>query len=79
MSRTYHHGERRLRVRGIRQDPTDLRRLARALIDLGQAQAEAEAEAEYQKQTRRKTNQKQKGNSKQSGRVPTDTGRKEAA
>lgn len=79
MSRTYHHGERRLRVRGIRQDPTDLRRLARALIDLGQAQAEAEAEAEHQKQTQRRTKEKQKGNSKQSGRVPTDTSRKEAA
>jgi phage terminase large subunit len=79
MSRTYHHGERRLRVRGIKQDPTDLRRLARALIDLGQAQAEAEAEAEHRKQTRRKTNQKQKGNSKQSGRGSADTSRKEAA
>ncbi|MGC2372404.1 MAG: hypothetical protein WA484_00885 [Solirubrobacteraceae bacterium] len=79
MSRTYHHGERRLRVRGIRQDPTDLRRLARALIDLGQAQAEAEAEAEHRKQTRRKTNQKQKGNSKQSGRGSADASRKEAA
>lgn len=79
MSRTYHHSERRLRVRGIRQDPTDLRRLARALIDLGQAQAEAEAEAEYRKQTQRKTKQKQKGNSKQSGRESTDTSHKEAA
>jgi hypothetical protein len=79
MSRTYHHGERRLRVRGIRQNPTDLRRLARALIDLGQAQAEAEAEAEYQKQTRRKTKQKQKSNGKQTGRTSTDASRKEAA
>jgi hypothetical protein len=49
MSRTYHHGERRIRVRGVRR-PTDLRRLARALIELEyqQAQIEAEAEAEYQ-------------------------------
>jgi hypothetical protein len=46
MSRTFHHGERRIRVRGIKRDPTDLRRLARALIELAQAQAEAEAEAE---------------------------------
>jgi hypothetical protein len=60
MSRTYHHGERRLRVRGIRQDPTDLRRLARALIDLAQAQAEAEAEAEH-KNNQRKTKRKPKG------------------
>lgn len=79
MSRTYHHGERRLRVRGIRQDPTDLRRLARALIDVAQAQLEAEAEAEHRKQTRHKTKQKQKGNNKQSGRTFTDTGHKEAA
>jgi len=49
MSRTYHHGERRIRVRGIRR-PTDLRRLARTLIELeySRAQAEAEAEAEQQ-------------------------------
>ena len=46
MSRTFHHGERRIRVRGIKRDPTDLRRLARALIELAQAQAEAEAETE---------------------------------
>ncbi len=49
MSRTYHHGkDRRIRVRGVRR-PTDLRRLARALIELeySQAQAEAEAKAEY--------------------------------
>jgi hypothetical protein len=46
MSRTYHHGkDRRIRVRGVRR-PTDLRRLARVLIDLEQARAEAEAQAE---------------------------------
>ena len=45
MSRTFHHGERRIRARGIRQDPPDLRRLARALIALAEAQAEAEAQA----------------------------------
>ena len=39
MSRTYHHGkDRRLRVRGIRR-PTDLRRLARVLIELEAAKA----------------------------------------
>jgi hypothetical protein len=79
MSRTYHHGERRLRVRDIRQDPTDLRRLARALIDVAQAQLEAEAEAEHRKQTRHKTKQKQQSNGKQTGRASTDTSRKEAA
>jgi hypothetical protein len=47
MSRTYHQGDRRIRVRGIKRKPTDLRRLARVLIDLEQAKAEAEAEAEH--------------------------------
>lgn len=70
MSRTYHHGERRLRVRGIRQDPTDLRRLSRALLDLAQAQTEAEAEAEYHAQMK----QKPRRNRKQA-----DDGRMEAA
>jgi hypothetical protein len=51
MSRTYHHGkDRRIRVRGIRR-PTDVRRLARALIDLEAAQVEAEAKAEHQDKT----------------------------
>jgi len=45
MSRTFRHGERRIRARGIRQDPPDLRRLARALIALAEAQAEADAQA----------------------------------
>jgi hypothetical protein len=56
MSRTYHHGkDRRIRVRGVRR-PTDLKRLARALIELEyqQAQAEAEAEAEHERQAKAK-------------------------
>lgn len=44
MSRTFHHGERRERVRAARRNDPNLRKLARALIDLAQAQAEAEAE-----------------------------------
>ncbi len=51
MSRTFHHGERRIRVRGIRREKPDLSKLARALLDLAQAQNEAEAEAEHEKQT----------------------------
>ena len=47
MSRTFHHGERRIRVRGARHGEPDLRKLARALIDLAQAQAEAEAEKQH--------------------------------
>ena len=48
MSRTFHHSERRIRVRAVRKDPADLRRLARALIELAKLQAEAEAEAEIE-------------------------------
>ena len=48
MSKTFHHGERRIRVQGIRRETPDLRRLARALIDLAQAEAEAAAQAEHE-------------------------------
>lgn len=48
MSRTFHHGDRRIRVRGIRRAQPDIPKLARALIELAQAQAEAEARAEHQ-------------------------------
>lgn len=58
MSRTFHHGERRIRVRGIKRDPADLRRLARALIELAQAQAEAEASTDRKKQTPRNRKQR---------------------
>lgn len=51
MSRTFHHGERRIRVRAIRRGDPDLRKLARALIELAQTQAEAEAEAQHKQQT----------------------------
>jgi hypothetical protein len=65
MSRTYHHGkDRRIRVRGERR-PTDVRRLARALIELEYqtAQEEAAAEAEYQrKQEAQRKKGKPKGN-----------------
>ena len=56
MSRTYHHGkDRQIRVRGVRR-PTDLKRLARALIELeySRAQAEAEAKAEHRKEPKAK-------------------------
>ena len=55
MSRTFHNGERQIRARGVRKDPPDLRRLARALIELAQLEAEAEAEAEHKRQNRGKT------------------------
>lgn len=49
MSRTYHHGERRIKVRGIRRDQPDLRRVARAVVELAQMRAEALAEAEHRR------------------------------
>jgi hypothetical protein len=62
MSRTYHHRkDRRIRVRGIRR-PTDLKRLARVLIELEAARAEAEAEAEHHKKSKPKRAGKDKTN-----------------
>jgi hypothetical protein len=49
MSRTFHHGERRIRVRAIRRQEPDLRKLAGALIDLAQAQLEADAERQHKR------------------------------
>jgi hypothetical protein len=64
MSRTYHHGkDRRIRVRGERR-ATDVRRLARALIELEYqaAQKEAAAEAEdREKQEAKRKKGKRKG------------------
>lgn len=44
--------ERRLRVRAIRRNPPDLRKLSRALIELAQAQAEADAAAQQPSATK---------------------------
>lgn len=60
MSRTFHDGDRRIRVKGIRR-PTDLRRLARVLIELEAAKAEAEAEAEYRKRAKAKRRKQSDG------------------
>ena len=38
--------DRRIRVRAIRRDPPDMRKLSRALIALAMAQAQAEADAQ---------------------------------
>lgn len=46
MSRTFHNGERRIRVHGVPKVPPDLRRLVRALGELARLEAEAEAERE---------------------------------
>lgn len=41
--------ERRISVRGLRRDPPDLHKLARALLALAQAEAEAQADAKRAK------------------------------
>ena len=61
MSRTYHHGRnKRIRVRGIRR-PTDLKRLAKVLIELEAAKAEAEAESSHHgRESSRSSSQKRR-------------------
>lgn len=49
MSRTFHDGSRRIRVRGIRRKQPDLRKLGLALLDIVQAEAEARAAEEHQR------------------------------
>lgn len=41
------HRPRRIRIRVVRRDPPDLKKLSRALIALAQAQAEKEAEEQH--------------------------------
>ena len=55
MSKTYRRDERRIRVRGIRREKPDVSKLARALIELAQAQAETEARGEHEAQTTKPT------------------------
>ena len=45
--------ERRIRVRAVRRDPLDIRKLSRALIELALAQAKAEADAQAEHETKR--------------------------
>lgn len=65
MSRTFHHGnhnnkgERRIRVKGLRKEHPDLRRIARAIIEFVQMQAEAEAEAQQQAEKQKRIAAKQ--------------------
>ena len=62
MSRTYHNGDRKIRVRGIRRK-TDTRRLARALIELEYQRAKTEAEAEAEDRKQRQDKQKKRKDS----------------
>ena len=48
MSRTFRGDERRLRIRGVRRRPADVRRLARVIIELAQADVEAQAKSAYE-------------------------------
>lgn len=34
MSRTFHHGDRKIRIKGLRRQPADLKKLAEALLEL---------------------------------------------
>ncbi len=60
MSRTYHHRkDRRIRVQGVRR-PTDLKRLAKVLIELEAAKAEAEAESSHRAKPQKQPDQKRR-------------------
>jgi hypothetical protein len=76
MSRTFHHGERRIKARGIRRDPPDLRGAAKALI--ARAAAQAEADAETTAEARKRTPSRTKASSP-SGEGDNDGNRKDAA
>ncbi len=41
------HQHRYIRIRSQRREPADIRKLAKALVQLAQAQAEADAEREH--------------------------------
>jgi hypothetical protein len=45
-------GGREIRIRSIRRDPPDLKKLSRALIALAMAQAQAEADAQAEHETK---------------------------
>jgi hypothetical protein len=58
MSKTFHDGSRRVRVKGVRRSHPQLRKLARAMIDLAQAEAEAAAQVEHAELSARPVNAK---------------------
>ena len=53
MSRTFRGDDRPLRIRGVRRRPADVRRLARVIIELAQADVEAQAKREHDGAARR--------------------------
>jgi hypothetical protein len=58
MSRTFRGDERRLRIRGVRRRPADVRRLARVIIEL--AQADVETQAKHAHETKNAQRRKSK-------------------
>ena len=72
MSRTFHSGERRIRVTGVKRRHPDTRRIARAIIALALAQDEADAEAERVRLKNTKSRRSSTSGPDES--VPGDTG-----
>ncbi|TMQ91740.1 hypothetical protein ETD83_29500 [Actinomadura soli] len=62
--------ERRFRVRGVRRDPPDMRKLGKALISLAQAEAERQAQVEHD--ARRGHDEEERVEHPQSGREGND-------
>lgn len=55
MSRTYRREERRIRVKAIRRESPDLKRLSRVALELAKAKDEMEAEEVARARTRSST------------------------
>jgi hypothetical protein len=75
MSRTYHGGERRIYVKGVRRQPADLRKLARALIALAAAEADAAADHQAGRAGRSVGDGSAEGQQPSGDRVPKSRGR----
>lgn len=73
--------ERRISVRGVRRDPPDLRKLARAIIAIAQAEMEAQAthEAEINNETTSSSGAGQSSEVTEQPTSPTTHPPKEAA
>ncbi len=65
-------GQRRLRIRGIRRDVPDARKLSRAFIGLARAEAETRAQAEAE--ARAASRARAAGDTSTTGAAVADTG-----
>lgn len=64
MGKTYRHGKRRdkqLRLRAIRREEPDFKRLSRTLFELAEAQLEKEAEEIHRRELQIKKHKKKDG------------------